>query len=57
MNDTHMWRKVNSVEEGQFYTGTVYNLEVEGDHSYIANGIGVHNCWNFAGLVVSRGRC
>jgi hypothetical protein len=50
MNDTHMWRKVNSVEEGQFYTGTVYNLEVEGDHSYIANGIGVHNCWNFAGI-------
>ena len=24
---------------------TVYNLEVEVDHSYHANGIAVHNCW------------
>jgi intein/homing endonuclease len=26
------------------YTGTVYNLEVEEDESYTANGIAVHNC-------------
>ncbi len=26
------------------YTGVVYNLEVEDDNSYIANGIVVHNC-------------
>jgi len=26
------------------YTGMVYNLEVETDESYIANGITVHNC-------------
>ncbi len=27
------------------YNGQVYNLEVEEDNSYIANGIAVHNCW------------
>ena len=26
------------------YTGTTYNLEVEDDNSYVANGIVVHNC-------------
>lgn len=26
------------------YTGTVYNLEVEKDNSYVANGVTVHNC-------------
>ncbi len=50
MTDTHLWRKVTAVEEGQFYSGTVYNLEVAGDHSYVANGIGVHNCWVFSGV-------
>ena len=49
ITDTHMWRKVTEVEEGEFYSGTVYNLEVEDDHSYTANGIGVHNCWDFSG--------
>lgn len=27
------------------YTGPVYNLDVEEDESYVANGIAVHNCW------------
>jgi len=27
-----------------FHEGKVYNLEVEGDNSYIADGIAVHNC-------------
>lgn len=27
------------------YTGTVYNIEVEEDNSYIANGLAVHNCY------------
>ena len=26
------------------YTGPVYNFDVEDDHSYIANGVAVHNC-------------
>lgn len=27
------------------YTGYVYNLEVEEDHSYLVEGYAVHNCW------------
>ena len=27
------------------YTGNVYNLEVEDDHSYVANMVSVHNCF------------
>jgi hypothetical protein len=27
------------------YSGPVYNLEVEDDESYVAQGIAVHNCW------------
>lgn len=30
------------------YIGNVYNLEVEDDNSYIANGIAVHNCWKIS---------
>jgi intein/homing endonuclease len=26
------------------FAGTVYNIEVEGDNSYIVNGVAVHNC-------------
>lgn len=27
------------------YTGPVYNLEVEGDHTYVVNGVTTHNCF------------
>jgi hypothetical protein len=43
-DDTHMWRKVCEIVEEAF-EGDVFNLEVEGDHSYVAEGVGVHNCW------------
>jgi intein/homing endonuclease len=36
----HLLKEINSVP----YNGDVYNLEVEEDHSYIANGIIVSNC-------------
>jgi Hom_end-associated Hint/LAGLIDADG-like domain len=38
------------------YDGFVYNIEVPGDHSYIANGVAVHNCWkpSSKGLVYPR---
>jgi hypothetical protein len=36
-------RKVNRIDTGTF-SGTVFNLEVEEDQSYFANGIAVHNC-------------
>lgn len=39
-----MWRRIESVEHVPF-DGWVFNLEVEDDHSYVAEGIGVHNCW------------
>jgi DNA-binding transcriptional regulator WhiA len=29
------------------YSGPVYNLEVAGDNSYLANGVSVHNCDSF----------
>jgi hypothetical protein len=41
--DTHVWRKVRGIEHCD-YVGHVHNLEVEGDHSYVVEGIGVHNC-------------
>jgi len=40
------WRKVEQITPVD-YEGYVFNLEVEGDHSYIADGVGVHNCVGF----------
>lgn len=34
-------RKVNR----ECYRGSVYNLEVEGEHTYVVNGLVVHNCY------------
>jgi len=45
-DNTHLWRPVKELEYEDF-SGYVYNLEVEGDNSYVAEGIGVHNCWSF----------
>lgn len=33
-------REVNSIK----YTGRVYNLEIEGSHSYVSNALTLHNC-------------
>lgn len=41
--DKHVWRKVREISTTRF-TGKVYNFEVNGDNSYVADGIGVHNC-------------
>lgn len=40
----------------QHFNGVVYNIEVEKDHSYIANGVAVHNCWkpSSEGMIYSR---
>lgn len=43
MTDGATWRPVTAVVN-EAYDGWVYNIEVEGDHSYVADGIGVHNC-------------
>jgi hypothetical protein len=42
-DDDAMWRPVDSIEQVDF-DGWVYNFEVERDNSYVADGIGVHNC-------------
>lgn len=48
-DETHMWKAVRGVEAVDFQ-GDVFNLEVEGDHSYVAEGVGVHNCWCHSGV-------
>jgi hypothetical protein len=41
--DDFILRPVTSVE-GLQYEGWVFDLEVEEDHSYLVNGVAVHNC-------------
>ena len=53
--DAGFYGKVRSVLPGRDNV-TVYNLEVEGDHSYTADGIAVHNCQAFS-VAGSRGGC
>jgi DNA polymerase-3 subunit alpha len=48
--DGRWWVKVASVDRER-YTGTVHNLTVTGDHTYVAEGLAVHNCGYF--LVVA----
>jgi DNA (cytosine-5)-methyltransferase 1 len=42
-DNLHRWTKVRKVESGQRNT-TVYDLNVEEDHSFVADGVVVHNC-------------
>lgn len=44
--DDNIFVPIRSIEEQQF-KGKVYNLEVEDDNSYVANGLAVHNCFPF----------
>ena len=45
-DDTHVWRKVVGLEHEE-WADFVFNIEVEGDHSYVAEGVAVHNCVGF----------
>lgn len=47
LDDGGAWRKVIGFEHEE-WAGYVFNMHVEGDESYIAEGIGVHNCVGFA---------
>lgn len=38
------------------YEGWVYNIEVEDDHSYVAEGLAVHNCFAYAEMDETRGQ-
>jgi hypothetical protein len=40
VNAVHAWSRVRGVEQRR-YSGTVYSLDVDGDESYVAEGIGV----------------
>lgn len=48
-DEKHLWRTVRGLEQEEF-CGSVFNFSVEGDNSYVAEGIGVHNCWCFSGV-------
>ena len=43
VNGDHAFYPVQKVEN-ILYTGFVYNLEVSGSHTYVANKLSVHNC-------------
>jgi hypothetical protein len=46
-DDEAVWRKVTEKPEVVPFAGHVYNIHVEGDESYVAEGVGVHNCVGF----------
>lgn len=41
-DENAVWRKVVGVEEEDF-AGFVFNMQVEGDNSFVAEGVGLHN--------------
>lgn len=43
-NGDMILRPVDKIE-GRMFSGDVYNLEVGNEHSYLANGVAVHNCF------------
>ena len=47
IKDDGIWIKIKKIEKYEI-NELVYNLEVENDNSYTANGIGVHNCQAFS---------
>src|SRR5262245_58091534 len=47
VEDGVLWRPVRVLDRAPD-SGLVHNLGVEGDHSYQAEGIGVHNCWAYS---------
>ncbi|HEY6790587.1 MAG TPA: DNA cytosine methyltransferase, partial [Trebonia sp.] len=46
-NDGHLWTQVREVKPGRSNV-PVYNLEVEEDNTFTADGIVVHNCQGFS---------
>jgi len=54
------WQMLNIKEmediTEEFNENFMYDLEVEEDHSYVANGIAIHNCFPFAELDEGSGK-
>lgn len=46
-DDKYTWRRVHDTNK-QPYEGLVFNLGVDGDNSYVAESVGVHNCWAYS---------
>ena len=46
--DGMLWMPVRSLEYIEEFDDLVYNFEVEGDNSYVANNLTVHNCQAFS---------
>jgi hypothetical protein len=48
---------VNSIEDitSEYVSHVMYDIEVEDDHSYVANGISVHNCFVYASFDEATG--
>ena len=48
---------VKKIEDitAEFGDPFMYDLEVEDDHSYVANGIAIHNCFNYASFDENTG--
>lgn len=48
MIDDVLWQRLKRVTFEKDRTENVYNLEVENEHSYTANNMGLHNCQDFS---------
>lgn len=46
INNKYVYYPVQEIKKLN-YKGKIYNLEIEDDNSYVANGFCVHNCWVF----------
>lgn len=46
--DNCLWMPITHISYNPDRIETVYNMEVEDDHSYTANNMGVHNCQDFS---------
>lgn len=43
LNENGLWRRITDITIKQ-YEGNVYNFDVDGDDSYVASNVAVHNC-------------
>lgn len=45
VGDKVIWRRIREVTKSSNYSGTVHNIGVEGEHTYVAESLAVYNCW------------
>ena len=50
-DDEYFYTTIDKIEE-TFYKGLVYNLEVEGSHSYVSEAATLHNCGDIMELYI-----